>query len=570
MFLQEATFNLQVGSKHLIKNSELSINKDAIYGLVGPNGCGKTSLLNYISSNYLSVYIEQLLNDDILSIEDVVLYGNKHLMQLQNFLTEAYKSGDDNLIGDALSNLHNEYDIDREHALIRRLLKGLGFNNYHLPINSLSGGQQMKINLAKALYMMADRHIMKSHILLLDEPTNHLDISNVVFLTQYLKKEFKGTLIIASHDRYILDDICTNIINIRDNKLYYYKGNYSKYTYQLNFEITNNNKQYDKIQNKIKEMRKKGTPKDKVDEYIKENSHIKKIVNYGKKLRFYNETNWKLMSKHPCIMHINNISFCYKLSDNKLYDNNLDDNNLDNKLYDNKLLDNNNNMDNKLSDNKLLDNNLDNNKLLDNNLDEGKLIFENVNLIINDYSTRISIVGPNGCGKSTFLNVLAGKLEQNTGSVDIMNKIQLSHFDQHSSDHLKAVTPFNCIKEANSKLSDQEIHKYLGDLGLLSMYHKVNFESLSGGQKSRVALAKLMVTEPDFLLLDEVTNHLDMETCTALIDAINNFKGPIIMVSHNLDFIVSTNCKVYELTTKGLIETTIDDYRDKVWESLNQ
>jgi ATPase subunit of ABC transporter with duplicated ATPase domains len=117
-------------------------------------------------------------------------------------------------------------------------------------------------------------------------------------------------------------------------------------------------------------------------------------------------------------------------------------------------------------------------------------------------------------------------------------------------------------------LSEYSRSKYLGDLGLASQFHKVQYASLSGGQRSRVSLARLMVSNPDFLLFDEVTNHLDIDTCSALTQAINNFKGPVIMISHNLDFITSTNCKVYELSDSELVETTIEKYQDKIWASL--
>ena len=525
MFAKEI-ITLRAGNLTLLDNTELCINSGSVCGLVGCNGSGKTTLLNYIANKYNSVYIKQILENTTKSIEESVISSNEKLCELMKKLDEAYDLGDDDKITDAEKNLYDEYDVDKERAMVRRLLRGLGFTNFSTPINSLSGGQQMKINLARALYMMADKLIMKTHILLLDEPTNHLDIDNVIFLTKYLRdefrssdircrehaREFKGTLIIASHDRYILDDICTDIINICNQKLVYYKGNYEKFSYEFQKQILDNNKSYDKIQKRIKEMRKKNTDKLSVDKFIVENKHIKKIEIQPVRLRFYAETNFKLMDKAPCIMHLDSIKFSFG----------------------------------------------------------DRLIFDNLNLIINNPMARIAIVGPNGSKKSTLLNIISGKIKPECGSLFILNKIKLSHFDQHSADHLDSESAIACIKKINPIIELFDAHKYLGDLGLKGSYHNISLGGLSGGQKSRVALAMIMVGCPDILLLDEVTNHLDMETCTALIDAINHFNGPVVIVSHNLDFIVSTNCEVYELCDYHLEKTTIDAYQQKVWRKIEE
>jgi ATP-binding cassette subfamily F protein 3 len=367
MLIREISFRLQVGTKILLNTTELAINTHSKYGLVGANGSGKTSLINYVSNNYSAVYVGQILENNDTSLLETVLSGNKRLLELRTCLKHAYSADDDDLITEALQKLTDEYDIDREMALVKKILKGLGFGDFEMNIKLLSGGQQVKINLAKALYMMSDNIVMKSHVLLLDEPTNHLDINNVLFLTKYLKEEFKGTLIMASHDHYLLDDICTNIISIHNTNLNYYKGNYSKYMLQLEEEIRVNNKNYDKIQNKIKEMRKKNTPKSQVDAYIKETSHAKKITNHGVTLRFYNKTRYEIMNKTPCIINVDGISFSYA----------------------------------------------------------EKQILNKVSFIINDPLTRIAIIGKNGSGKSTFLKIISGKLIPDSGTVETMPKINI-------------------------------------------------------------------------------------------------------------------------------------------------
>lgn len=159
MFIKE-TLKLRAGNSILLEDTELIIN-NAIYGLVGINGSGKTTLLNYIQNKYNSVYIKQILNNSNESIENIVISVNTKLIDLMTKVKEAYESGYDNKISDAEKSLSDEYDIDKEKAVIRRLLKGLGFNDFQISINSLSGGQQMKINLAGALYMMSEHKCNK-------------------------------------------------------------------------------------------------------------------------------------------------------------------------------------------------------------------------------------------------------------------------------------------------------------------------------------------------------------------------------------------------------------------------
>lgn len=195
-------------------------------------------------------------------------------------------------------------------------------------------------------------------------------------------------------------------------------------------------------------------------------------------------------------------------------------------------------------------------------------VLDNVSFTINNTKDRIAIVGSNGCGKSTLLKLIHTKY---TG-IDISDKLHIGYFDQHCADMFidNTLSPLSYITDMFVDKNQQRAHQYLGDLGLASQYHKIPLHQLSGGQLTRVAIARLMVDKPDILLLDEITNHLDIDTCISLISAINNFYGPVILVSHHLDFITSLNCStVFHLENCTLLPTTIIDYQNYVLSNLH-
>ena len=196
-----------------------------------------------------------------------------------------------------------------------------------------------------------------------------------------------------------------------------------------------------------------------------------------------------------------------------------------------------------------------------------KLLFKNINfnLFAKD---KITIVGKNGIGKSTLLKLIAKKLPYYDGEIDINGKLGI--YDQHIADILpNDITPVKFLTDTNKKLSDFDARKMLGNIGLAGNLHLNMINTLSGGQKVRVVISNIIASNPDILLLDEPTNHLDITLINSLMNAINNFNGAVIMMTHNIDLIQKTNSTVYELTNQQLIKIDFDDYYEDILDEID-
>jgi ATP-binding cassette subfamily F protein 1 len=359
---------------------------------------------------------------------------------------------------------------------------------------SLSGGWRMRVALARGLYM-------QPQLLLLDEPTNHLDINSVIWLTDYLKTKWKKTLVVVSHDIHFINQVCTKIVHIENKKLNYYNGNYTSFKNTYNQNNSELEKQWNKIQRRVKEMRNKSTKKDTVDKFIKDNAHFEPIVPYKVNIRFY-ETD---PIKSP---YINLIDITAGYSTN---------------------------------------------------------LFQNINLSIGA-GEKITIVGKNGVGKSTLLQLISGNKSVNfTGEFEKNPNVAIGYYNQHLTDILPLdKTPIEYLVISNSQIDEFSARKYLGSIGLEGQIHTRSLSTLSGGQKARVALALINSIKPHILLLDEPTNHLDIESIEAITLAINNFNGSVIMITHNIDIIERTKSKILKLENFDLVEVDFDDYYDDV------
>merc|ERR1719414_2104853 len=530
-------FSIAAKGKDLFRDASLLIAQGRRYGLVGPNGHGKTTLLRHIGSRALQIppnidvlYCEQeVVADEKSALETVLLSDEKrtNLLKECKELEKQQEKGKD--VTERLSEVYEELQAigaDQAEPRARRLLSGLGFTRemQERATNKFSGGWRMRVSLARALYI-------EPTLLMLDEPTNHLDLNAVIWLDNYLQG-YKKTLLVVSHDQSFLDNVCTDIIHLDQCKLWYYKGNYSMFKKMEMQKRRERIKDYEKQEKRIKELKASGQSKKKAESKQKEALTRKQQKNQSKLSKQDDEDTGPtellerpkeyvvrfrfpdVSSLQPPILGLYNVSFGYE--------------------------------------------------------GQGKL-FKNVDFGI-DMESRVAIVGPNGVGKSTFLKLLMGDIEPNKGEARMNLRLKIGRFDQHSGEHLTAAESATEYLMRLFDLPVEKARKALGSFGLQSHAHTVMMKDLSGGQKSRVALAELTLSAPDVIILDEPTNNLDIESIDALGDAIKEYDGGVIIVSHDERLIRETECQLWviEEQTINEIEGGFDDYRKEVLDQLGE
>lgn len=544
-------FSVSARGKELLKNASVKISHGKRYGLVGPNGMGKSTLLKLIAWRKIPVpknidvlLVEQeVVGDDKTALEAVVS-ANEELIRLRQeaatlqdastVSTGDNEEDDDNDVGEKLSELYDKLQLmgsDAAEAQASKILAGLGFTKdmQGRPTRSFSGGWRMRISLARALFVQPT-------LLLLDEPTNHLDLRAVLWLEEYLCR-WKKTLVVVSHDRDFLNTVCNEIIHLHDLKLYLYHGNFDGFEtayVQRRKEMNKKYEIYDKQlkaakrsgsraqQEKVKDRAKFTVAKDasknkgkaKVDEDEVVPEAPQKWRDYTVQFHFPEPTELT-----PPLLQLIEVSFSYP-----------------------------NREDFRLSD-----------------VDVGI-----------DMGTRVAIVGPNGAGKSTLLNLLAGDLVPTEGEVRRSQKLRIGRYSQHFVDLLTMdETPVQYLLRLHPDqegLSKQEaVRAKLGKFGLPSHNHLTPIVKLSGGQKARVVFTSISMSKPHILLLDEPTNHLDMQSIDALADALDEFTGGVVLVSHD-SRLISRVCEneekseiwVVENGTVEAFEGSFEDYKDEL------
>ncbi|KAG0471725.1 hypothetical protein HPP92_016271 [Vanilla planifolia] len=524
-------FSVSARGKELLKNASVKISHGKRYGLVGPNGMGKSTLLKLLAWRKIPVprnidvlLVEQeIVGDDRTALEAVVS-ANEELVRLRKeaaALSEGQEvdengDGDEDNKGEKLAELYEKLQLlgsDAAEAQASKILAGLGFTKHMQAraTRSFSGGWRMRISLARALFVQPT-------LLLLDEPTNHLDLRAVLWLEEYLCR-WKKTLVVVSHDRDFLNTVCNEIIHLHDLKLHFYRGNFDDFESGYEQKRKEMNKKFEIYDKQLKAARRTGSKaqQDKVKDRAKFQA-AKEAKSRGKGKADDDEEatpeaprKWRDYSVefhfpeptelNPPLLQLIEVSFSYP-----------------------------NRPDFKLSD-----------------VDVGI-----------DMGTRVAIVGPNGAGKSTLLNLLAGDLVPTEGEVRKSQKLRIGRYSQHFVDLLtmdeNPVQYLLRLHPDQEGLSKQEaVRAKLGKFGLPSHNHLVPISKLSGGQKARVVFTSISMSKPHILLLDEPTNHLDMQSIDALAEALEEFTGGVVLVSHD-SRLISRVCEDEEKSEIWVVE----------------
>lgn len=503
--------------KKLFNNINLGINDGDKIGLIGINGTGKSTLLKVIAgveevdegriilSNVLQIeYLSQnpAFDEDNTVIQQV-FKGNSPVMRLLREYEEAINKGSSS---EQLMKLTGQIDLLNGWTLeseAKSILSKLGITDFNARVGALSGGQKKRVALAAAL-------IQPSNLLILDEPTNHLDNDTIDWLEQYLNKR-KGALLMITHDRYFLDRVANEIIELDRGKLYTYKGNYTSFlekkAERLEIEEANEAKRQNLLRKELAWIRrgaKARTTKQKARIYRFERLSSQEVEKVEDKIDISVGSS-RLGKK---VIELNNISKAYG----------------------------------------------------------DRILIRNFNYIVLR-DDRIGIVGPNGMGKSTLINIIAGKLMADSGYVDVGETVKIGLYSQENNFIKEDMRVIEYIREAAEYITTAEGEKITASQMLERFLFPPEtqwtpIEKLSGGEKRRLYLLRVLMEAPNVLLLDEPTNDLDIQTLTILEDYIDNFQGAVIAVSHDRYFLDRIAEKIFAFKEGGEIAQYAGNYSD--------
>ena len=513
--------SLKRGQTELLENASATINPKQKVGLVGKNGCGKSSLFALLKKeltpeggevNYPANWRVSWVNQETPALDisaiDYVIQGDREYCRLQQELKQANERND----GNAIARIHGQLETLDAWTIQSRaasLLHGLGFSQEETtqPVKAFSGGWRMRLNLAQALLCPSD-------LLLLDEPTNHLDLDAVIWLERWLV-QYQGTLVLISHDRDFLDPIVTKILHIENHKLNEYTGDYSSFEVQRATKLAQQTAMYRQQQQKISHLQKyidrfkaKATKAKQAQSRMKALERMELIAPAYVDNPFSFEFRQPQSLPNPLVM-IEQASAGYGSGESAV-------------------------------------------EIL------GKI---KLNLVP---GSRIGLLGKNGAGKSTLIKLLAGELTALSGTVQLAKGVQLGYFAQHQLDTLRAdESALWHMQKLAPEQTEQQVRDYLGSFA----FHgdKVNqaVKSFSGGEKARLVLALIVWQRPNLLLLDEPTNHLDLDMRQALTEALVDYEGSLVVVSHDRHLLRNTVEEFYLVHDKKVEEFKgdLEDYQ---------
>ncbi|KXL45877.1 hypothetical protein M433DRAFT_6262 [Acidomyces richmondensis BFW] len=534
--------DVSIGGKRILSDTSLTLAYGRRYGLVGQNGIGKSTLLRALSRREVAIpthisilHVEQEITGDDTPALQAVLDADvwrKHLLREQDKVSkelaalEAQRSsladtsvdaakldkqrdGLDTTLSDIQAKLA-EMESDKAEPRAASILAGLGFSaeRQQYPTKTFSGGWRMRLALARALFCEPD-------LLLLDEPSNMLDVPSITFLSNYLQT-YPSTVLVVSHDRAFLNEVATDIIHQHSERLDYYKGaNFDSFYATKEERRKTAKREYENqmvqrahLQAFIDKFRYNAAKSSEAQSRIKKLEKMPVLeppeAEYSVHFKFPD-----VEKLSPPIIQMSNVSFGYT---------------------------------------------------------KDRPLLKNVDLDV-QLDSRIGIVGPNGAGKTTALKLLIGALEPTSGLISSNPRLRLGFFAQHHVDALDlnlSAVAFMAAKYPGK--SDEEYRRHLGAFGITGTTGLQKMALLSGGQKSRVAFACLGLTNPHILVLDEPSNHLDIEAMDALAAALKAFGGGVVMVSHDVTMLQSV-CTSLWVCDGGTIEHfdgTVADYKKKI------
>ncbi|MEQ2392795.1 ribosomal protection-like ABC-F family protein [Lachnospira rogosae (ex Hitch et al. 2025)] len=520
MILSCNNISKSFGTDVIIKSCSFNIEDHEKAAIVGINGAGKSTLLKIITGiepadtglvtlakdktlGYLSqqqnLNSDNTIYDELLSVKHYILDMEAQLRSIENQM----KSADDTALETLMkkySDLNHEFELNNGYAYkseITGVLKGLGFaeEDFTLNVNTLSGGQKTRVALGRLL-------LSKPDIILLDEPTNHLDMESISWLENYLLN-YSGAVLIVAHDRYFLDKIVSKIIELDNGNATVFSGNYTDYASKKAILRNMQLKEYLNQQREIKHQEEVIT---KLKQFNREKS-IKRA-----------ESREKMLNKMEFVdkPEILNDKMDIKLEPNVISGNDV---------------------------------------LTVDNLTkgfDGTVLFDNICFQIKR-GERVALIGSNGTGKTTILKLINGIIPADSGSIYLGAKVNIGYYDQehHVLDPDKTI--FDEIRDAYPDLNNTQIRNTLAAFLFTNEDVFKYIKDLSGGERGRVSLAKLMLSNANFLILDEPTNHLDITSKEILENALNSYTGTVLFVSHDRYFINSTATRIIELANKTVV-----------------
>ncbi|EHN15430.1 ribosomal protection-like ABC-F family protein [Clostridium sporogenes] len=509
----------------ILDNLTFNINENDKVGLIGANGAGKSTLFKILTSSleqdsgdifidkskslgylaqHLSLDSNNTIYEEVLDVFHDLIKMEEKLNKLEKLMNEPYdknnKDYHDKIIKDYTT--YTDLYINRGgytyKGEIHRVLRGLSFEeeDFNKQINILSGGQKTRVALCKLLLQSPD-------ILLLDEPTNHLDLTAINWLEEYLKA-YKGTVLIISHDRYFLDEITNQTFELISGHINCYNGNYSKFIdlrkkeYEVKLKAYNLQQSEIKRQEKIIEKYRSFNREKSIKAAESRQKSLDKIekIDAPDKLPKPVKINFETQIKSGNdILHIENLSKSY-----------------------------------------------------------GDItLFTNVEMDIKR-GEKIALIGDNGRGKTTLLKIIMDKIKKNSGTKYIGKNVFIGYYDQEQSDLNECNTVLDEVWDEFPEMTTTEVRNSLAAFLFTGDDVFKEISKLSGGEKCKVNLLKLMLSKSNFLLLDEPTNHLDIMSREALEDALLNYDGTVLVISHDRYFLNKVIEKIYELNIDGIKE----------------